>query len=62
MSDLTLKPRFEDPDAFYAALSELLERDGVDGTGLLMRLVLTLANQVGDAEVLREALAFAAQA
>jgi hypothetical protein len=60
MSDLILAPNFEDADAFYAALADLMETEGLDGTGLLMRLVLVLANQVGDAQVLSAALAFAA--
>jgi hypothetical protein len=60
MSDLILAPNFEDADAFYAALTDLMETEGLDGTGLLMRLVLVLANQVGDAQVLSAALAFAA--
>lgn len=59
MSDLKLDANFEDADAFYAALAEVLETEGVDGTGVLMRLVLVLANQVGDAKTLQAALAFA---
>lgn len=50
--------RFEDADAFYAALAEAL--DAADGeeeaTKLLSRLVLLLANEVGRQEVLLAAI------
>jgi hypothetical protein len=57
-----LKPGFADGDAFYAALVDAVEAAGPEGgMRLLARLCLILANQVGDAERLREALALAAR-
>jgi len=49
-----------DPDAFYAAL--IAAHDGLDDeqcAALDARLILLLANQVGDLDVLRAALAAA---
>lgn len=51
----------QDPDGFYAALSSLLEREDVDAIGMLIRLTLILANEVGDAAVLAAALEEASQ-
>jgi hypothetical protein len=49
-----------DPDGLYAAIidahADLAE---TESTALNARLVLLLANHIGDAEVLREALAIA---
>lgn len=52
------QPRVADPDGFYEELITS-QRDLSDTEAALMnaKLVLTLANQVGDREVLREALA-----
>ena len=54
---LLTEPRITDPDGFYEALIHS-QRDLSDADAALMnaKLVLTLANQVGDREVLREAL------
>lgn len=51
------QPRIADPDGFYEELIAS-QRDLSDAEAALMnaKLVLTLANQVGDREVLREAL------
>ncbi len=65
MSDLTptltLAPNIEDADDFYADL--LATHDGLsnDASGALnARLVLVLANHIGDRSVLSEALKAAA--
>jgi hypothetical protein len=51
------QPRIADPDGFYEELIAS-QRDLSDAEAALMnaKLVLTLANQVGDREVLHEAL------
>lgn len=60
MSGLDLSNRLEDADAFYAALVEALDAAGNDaGPRLLCRLVLILANEVGDQEKLMAALSLA---
>lgn len=51
---------FNDPDAFYAALIDChreLERE--ESERFNARLILILANQIGDTKLLREALAAA---
>lgn len=55
---LDLSPRMADPDGFYEALIEA-HRDLDDGASarLNARLILILANQIGDMAVLRAALA-----
>ena len=61
MSRLSTEPRLADPDAFYAALMEA--HRGLDAEAsrrLDARLVLLLANHIGDAAVLAEAIALAA--
>lgn len=60
MTQLRIAPRLEDPDALYAALMEA--HRGLDDAAsrrLDAKLVLILANHIGDAEVLREAVALA---
>jgi Protein of unknown function (DUF2783) len=60
MSELDLTHRLDDADAFYAALVEALDAAGTDaGPRLLCRLVLILANEVGDQEKLMAALSLA---
>jgi len=63
MADLNTKPNIPDPDGFYA---ELLDAHGGCSAGethaLNARLVLLLANHIGDREVLRQALAAARRA
>lgn len=56
--DLHHQPRITDPDGFYEELINS-QRDLDDAQAALMnaKLVLTLANHVGDRQVLRQALA-----
>lgn len=62
MPRLELNPNFSDPDAFYAALTEVhRERSEEESERINARLILLLANHVGDQQVLEEALAIAAQ-
>lgn len=60
---LRTEPRLTDPDGFYAALMEA-HRGLDDGASrrLDARLVLLLANHIGDDAVLREAIALARRA
>ncbi|WP_321956924.1 DUF2783 domain-containing protein [Burkholderia cenocepacia] len=60
MPPLDTRPRLADPDAFYEALIDM-HRDLSDADSQLVnaKLILLLANQVGDADVLREAMALA---
>lgn len=58
MMTLECKPNIEDADAFYAALVEKLDASQ-EPAALLARLVLILANQVGDQSVLNEAIELA---
>lgn len=54
---LTLDPNISDPDGFYEAL--IRAHDGLtseQSAALNVRLILILANQIGDAAVLRAAL------
>lgn len=63
MPRLELNPNFTDPDAFYAALTEVhRERSEEASERINARLILLLANHVGDQQVLDEALAIAGQA
>lgn len=60
---LRREPGVEDPDGWYAEL--LAAHEGLNETeshALNARLVLILANHVGDREVLREALDLASEA
>lgn len=52
--------RLSDPDAFYEALIDM-HRDLSDSDSQLVnaKLILLLANQVGDLDLLREAMALA---
>lgn len=63
MSRLELNPHFTDPDAFYAALTDL-HRDCSEAQSerINARLILLLANHIGDQQVLEEALAIAGRA
>ncbi|CAG9193991.1 DUF2783 domain-containing protein [Burkholderia vietnamiensis] len=62
MPALDTRPRLADPDAFYEALIDM-HRDLSDADSQLVnaKLILLLANQIGDADVLREAMALARQ-
>jgi hypothetical protein len=60
MSSLIQSPKLPDPDAFYAALVTAHQGLSDEASELLnARLVLILANHIGDPNVLREALALA---
>jgi hypothetical protein len=60
MAALRTESNISDPDAFYAELIEL-HRDLTEEQSRLVnaKLILILANQVGDMAVLREAMALA---
>jgi hypothetical protein len=59
-SHLNLEPNLADPDGFYEQLIDT-HRDLDDAQSQLLnaKLVLILANQIGEASVLREALSLA---
>jgi hypothetical protein len=60
MPKLETAPRFADPDAAYAALVEAHRGlDAEASAALNARLVLILANHIGDLTVLDEAIALA---
>ncbi len=63
MTTLRTEPRLADPDGFYAALMEA-HRGLNDAASrrLDARLVILLANHIGDGAVLREALKLASEA
>jgi hypothetical protein len=59
---LQTEPRLADPDALYEALMQAhRELDEARSRRLDARLVLLLANHIGDMDILREALALATQ-
>jgi hypothetical protein len=56
MTSLITTPNIPDPDGFYAELLELHEgRTKSASDGINARLVLILANHIGDRAILREA-------
>ena len=60
MTELKTDPNIADPDGFYAELLAL--HDGLDkaeSDAINARLILILANHIGDRAVLREAFAVA---
>lgn len=60
MSGLLTSPRIGEPDEFYATVMDAVR--GMDAEASLRfcaRLVLLLANHIGDADVLREAVRLA---
>ncbi len=60
---LALEARFPDPDAAYRMLAEAHRGlDAEASAALNARLVLILANQIGDMKLLRDALDLAKQA
>ena len=60
MSGLVRSPNLPDPDGFYAALVAAHAGLSDEASGLLnARLVLILANHVGDRDILGEALVLA---
>jgi len=61
MSALNTRPNIAKPDDFYAVLIALHEgRSKAESDAINARLILILANQIGDEAVLQEALAAAA--
>jgi Protein of unknown function (DUF2783) len=63
MNKLTLTPNIAGADDFYAELIEAHEGlSKAESDALNARLVLTLANHIGDREVLAEALRVAKEA
>ena len=61
MTALNLKPNIARPDDFYADL--LAAHEGLtkaESDALNARLILIMANQIGDRDILRQALAAAA--
>jgi len=60
MADLNLKPNLTAPDDFYAALIEshngLSEDESME---MNARLILLLANHIGDCEAIQEAITLA---
>ena len=62
MSTLNLDSNFSDADAFYAALADIhRDRTPEASEKINARLILLLANQVGDQATLEQALAIAGQ-
>lgn len=61
MSRLRTGPNLDDPDGFYEELLSLHEgRSKDESDAITARLVLILANHIGDRQVLREAFRVAA--
>ncbi len=61
MNSLTLDPNFDNADDFYAALLHHHDRlDPAQSHAFNARLVLILANHVGDQRILSQALQVAA--
>lgn len=59
---LKLDPNFDDPDGFYATLIQT--HDGLSeeqSNALNARLIMVLANHIGDQKILKQALEVAAQ-
>lgn len=62
MGDLNLTANIDRPDDFYEALLSAHEgRSKTQSDAINARLILILANHIGDREVLRAALAAAAK-
>jgi hypothetical protein len=60
MSSLITAPNLSHPDDFYEALIEMHhDLDDAQSQAVNARLILLLANHVGDLQVLREAMAHA---
>jgi hypothetical protein len=63
MAKLSTRSHFADPDAAYRALLEARRNLSDEQAAKLdSRLVLILANHIGDLDILREAIALAQQA
>ena len=62
MSQLTVEPNFSDADAFYEQLTELhRSRSGEDSERVNARLILLLANHIGDQNILSQAIKIAGE-
>ncbi len=62
MAKLQTDPNIADPDGFYAELLGVHEgRDRTESDAINARLLLILANHIGDREVLSEAFAAAVE-
>jgi len=62
MTNLKLEPNFSDADAFYAALADIhRDRSPRQSEQINARLILLLANQVGEQAILQQALEIASQ-
>lgn len=62
MSTLITDNNFSNADAFYAALADVhRERSDAESAAINARLILLLANQVGNQQILEQALAIAGQ-
>lgn len=62
MAHLNTRPNIAEPDRFYERLMDLhRDLDDAGSAAANARLVLVLANHIGDIEVLEEALALAAR-
>ncbi len=60
MNKLVTSPNIRDPDDFYAELIAVHERyDKAQSDKINAKLILLLANHIGDREVLREAFSLA---
>lgn len=63
MDALITEPNIKDPDGFYAELVAVQENSAAGGAGAVnARLVLILANHIGDRDILRQAFDLAARA
>jgi hypothetical protein len=63
MAKLVTASRFADPDAAYVALVDARRNlSDAEAAALDARLVLILANHIGDFDVLKEAIALAGKA
>lgn len=60
--ELTLEPNLTDADGFYQTLIDMhQEKDAAQSEMINARLILLLANHIGDLEVLRQAMQIACQ-
>lgn len=57
---LNIKPNISDPDGFYQELIDSQrEMDDVEAERMNCKLVLILANHIGDREIIRQAIRLA---
>lgn len=60
MSELITAPNLASPDDFYEALIDMhRDLDDAESQAVNARLILLLANHIGDLQVLRDAMAHA---